>query len=278
MPTATTVSIVPGEQFGKVLSVDTPATAAVTPAAADLHAPDPVVIAAKKSMRASIGQTLTALPAAQVAADSASLLARLIANPAYVRSAALCLYVSMPSGELQTLELLRHAFAAGKKVFVPRIDPLPKKSAASVASAPAASSVTVAAPAAPGPVSPGRMRMLELHSMAELQSFVPNRWGIREPPLFLADGVTARLDAVDCAELDLVVCPGVAFDSQRRRLGHGKGYYDSWLAAMRTRRSARAQPTPRTIAIGFDEQIVEAVPVGAFDLSLDEILTPSHHF
>jgi len=122
------------------------------------------------------------------------------------------------------------------------------------------------------------MRMVQLHGLEELESIEPNRWGIREPPPTLSDGVSPRLDALDFEELDLVICPGVAFDPRRRRLGHGKGYYDSWIAGVQQRRSERSLLPVRTVAIGFDQQVVETVPVGPLDLELDEVLTPSHHF
>ena len=125
------------------------------------------------------------------------------------------------------------------------------------------------------------MRMLEVHSLAELESFAPNRWGIREPPLTATNSqgeAVPRLGAHECPELDLMVCPGVAFDSQCRRLGHGKGYYDTFLASLQSHRAALSLPPVATIAIGFDEQVVESVPVGSLDLPLDEILTPTKHF
>lgn len=68
---------------------------------------------------------------------------------------------------------------------------------------------------------------------------------------------------------DLVFAPLVAADLRGGRLGYGKGYYDRSLAALRA-----AKPV-RVIGIAFEEQIVEAVPTGAFDERLDALLTPS---
>ena len=82
-------------------------------------------------------------------------------------------------------------------------------------------------------------------------------FGIREP-------------SVSCPEiplnrLDLVLVPGVAFDFQGRRLGRGKGFYDRLLADVHGVKCG----------VGFDEQIVEVVPVGPLDVHLDCILTPT---
>ncbi|KUF97116.1 hypothetical protein AM588_10009274 [Phytophthora nicotianae] len=51
-----------------------------------------------------------------------------------------------------------------------------------------------------------------------------DKWQIPDPPL-LSDTGTPRDDAVQGDELELVLLPGVAFDRQGGRLGHGKGYY-----------------------------------------------------
>ena len=81
--------------------------------------------------------------------------------------------------------------------------------------------------------------------------------GIREPTEACAEFPLSRLD--------LVLVPGVAFDLQGRRLGRGKGYYDRLLADVRGVKCG----------VGFDEQIVDAIPVGPLDVQLDCILTPT---
>lgn len=95
--------------------------------------------------------------------------------------------------------------------------------------------------------------MLRLRTLAEYEGMKMNRWGIREPEEEYAAGVeeisqgspspdqsqsqnerVRRENALDPSTggsgLDLILSPGVAFDEQAGRLGHGKGYYDRYLA------------------------------------------------
>ena len=67
---------------------------------------------------------------------------------------------------------------------------------------------------------------------------------------------------------NILLVPLLAFDRERRRLGHGKGYYDRTLARLRD-----ADPTVRAIGIAFAAQEVDAVPVDAFDQTLDMVIT-----
>ena len=71
--------------------------------------------------------------------------------------------------------------------------------------------------------------------------------------------------ALDVAELDLVVVPGVAFDRSCGRVGYGGGYYDRLLEKRRDGVAA--------IAIAFALQIVDRVPSGAIDRRIDGVVT-----
>lgn len=62
--------------------------------------------------------------------------------------------------------------------------------------------------------------------------------------------------------IDIVLVPGLAFDSQYHRLGYGKGYYDRWLA----------QHQVFSIGIGYREQKAERVPVDSHDVELNQLL------
>jgi 5-formyltetrahydrofolate cyclo-ligase len=91
-------------------------------------------------------------------------------------------------------------------------------------------------------------------SQADLQS---GQFGIREPGFSCPEIAWNRLD--------LVLVPSVAFDARGGRLGRGKGFYDRLLAAV-----------PGTkCGVAFDEQIVNAVPVGPLDVRVNCILTPT---
>jgi len=71
----------------------------------------------------------------------------------------------------------------------------------------------------------------------------------------------------DPTTVDVVVVPGVAFTPAGARLGQGGGWYDRFLAEVR--------PDCTLIGVGFDPQLVDALPTEAHDISLDIIVTES---
>lgn len=85
----------------------------------------------------------------------------------------------------------------------------------------------------------------------------PGKFGIREP-LPSCPEVSLNL-------LDLILVPGVAFDARGARLGRGRGFYDRLLAGVRGTKCG----------VAFEEQLVDAVPVGPLDIHLNCILTPT---
>jgi 5-formyltetrahydrofolate cyclo-ligase len=71
--------------------------------------------------------------------------------------------------------------------------------------------------------------------------------------------------SVPLNQLDLVLVPGVAFDSAGRRLGRGKGFYDRLLAEVRGHKCG----------VAFDEQVVAELPEEPHDVRVDSIVTPT---
>lgn len=143
----------------------------------------------------------------------------LFAMQEYQAAKRIGIYLSMPSSEIDTAAVVRHALATGKKVFVPYTYKLPPSSTLEAGSV---------------------MDMVALHSLSDYESLKPDKWGIPTPPegsvqgrenCFgyhgLSEGIVAEMNKE--AGLDLIVMPGIAFDVELRRLGHGKGFYDSFL-------------------------------------------------
>lgn len=70
---------------------------------------------------------------------------------------------------------------------------------------------------------------------------------------------------VEPHELDLLFVPGVAFDSEGRRLGYGRGYFDRLLS--RTTRDALR------VGLAFESQIVPHVPTESHDIPMSLVVT-----
>jgi 5-formyltetrahydrofolate cyclo-ligase len=100
---------------------------------------------------------------------------------------------------------------------------------------------------------------LALHWVEVDSNLAPGAMGIPEP-----DEACAWAAPDD---FDLVIVPGVAFDASCARLGFGGGFYDSLLPLL-------PQTTP-TVALAFDEQLVEIVPCEEHDARVDIVVTPS---
>ncbi|KAJ1741725.1 hypothetical protein LPJ78_001695 [Coemansia sp. RSA 989] len=133
----------------------------------------------------------------------------------------------MDKGELQTYMLIKDAWKNGKTVYVPRC------------------------------VGQNDMQMVRLEGQDDLDSLPRNKWGIPEP-------ATDRA-AVDPLLLDFIVVPGVAFDREGNRCGHGRGYYDRYLAKA---------TNAFTCAVCLSDQVLDQVPADEHDKKPDIILAP----
>lgn len=89
----------------------------------------------------------------------------------------------------------------------------------------------------------------------DLDAVAPGFYGIPEP------GEGARVAEDEDA---LILMPGLAFDGRGYRVGYGGGYYDRYLAR---------HPDHPTLALCYDFQIVEEVPVDEHDIPVQLMLT-----
>jgi 5-formyltetrahydrofolate cyclo-ligase len=106
------------------------------------------------------------------------------------------------------------------------------------------------------PVVSGRGKPLIMRAYAFGDQLTAGVWGIREP----------KPEAPEVLP-DIVLVPLLAFDRRGHRIGHGAGYYDLTLTALRARRSVVA------VGIAFAMQEIGSVPSTPRDARLDLVLT-----
>ncbi len=97
-------------------------------------------------------------------------------------------------------------------------------------------------------------KIMEFYSYTASTTLELNRYGILEP--LISPEKQTHL-------LDIIITPLVAFDNRLNRLGQGLGYYDRYLS------TAHAI----TVGVGYEIQRVHAVPVEAWDIPLDFVIT-----
>jgi 5-formyltetrahydrofolate cyclo-ligase len=89
--------------------------------------------------------------------------------------------------------------------------------------------------------------------------------GLTDGPLGLCEPATRRLGADALGAVDVVVIPALAVDRLGNRLGRGRGFYDRALADV----------VAPIVAVLYDAEIVEELPVDAHDRRVDTVLTPA---
>ena len=85
--------------------------------------------------------------------------------------------------------------------------------------------------------------------------FQKNKFGIPE---------ICNSEAEIADHIDLMICPGIAFDSKKNRVGYGGGYYDRYLTSASYNHLGM---------LGFSMQKTESISVDSFDIPMDFILT-----
>ena len=91
--------------------------------------------------------------------------------------------------------------------------------------------------------------------IASLDELVPARYGIPAP--------TEAMPSLEHTEIDFIVVPSVAFDTDGFRLGHGGGYYDRYMA----------KSTAFRCGIARERMLLPRVPRGRYDLAVDCLVT-----
>lgn len=66
---------------------------------------------------------------------------------------------------------------------------------------------------------------------------------------------------------DLIVIPGLGFDREGGRLGHGGGHYDRLLAGL--------PATCLRVGFAYDQQVLDRVPTEEHDIGVHALVTPT---
>ncbi|KAI9569870.1 hypothetical protein HD554DRAFT_456716 [Boletus coccyginus] len=201
---------------------------------------------AKKALRRSVAKTLRDLTQSDLQSQSEAIIAKVIALPAFKRAKTISCYLSMPTAEVQTMALISNILADsnGKKLFVPSLTS-----------------------------KEGQMDFVRLYDNEDLRTLPAGLWGIPEPTAEWQSEKRQSVSDASCENLDLIIMPGVAFDSSLSRLGHGKGYYDGFISFYV---GDAKRPRPLLVALSLQQQLLEVgeVPMTERDWKVDMIITP----
>ncbi|KAF2722484.1 nagb/rpia/CoA transferase-like protein [Polychaeton citri CBS 116435] len=208
-----------------------------------------------------------------VLSESSTVCNRIMHSALYMNATRIGCYLSMPGAEIQTGNFVRHALSHGKRVFVPYLyKPTPSKTSDEAEAKP----------------KRRIMELLELNGLQDYESLERDSWGI---PTLKADSVADRWNAMggkgtsdvqdadnEGAEheergLDLLVVPGVAFDEEGRRLGHGAGFYDRFLQQSGQEVAGKREHGVR-IGVGLTGQMVGTgrIPMEDTDWAMDAVV------
>lgn len=73
-----------------------------------------------------------------------------------------------------------------------------------------------------------------------------------------------RVEQIALESIDVMILPGIAFDCEGNRIGHGKGYYDRLL---------QEHHHAHRFGLAFELQIVKKIPTDRHDKKVEKIIT-----
>ncbi|MBI3399469.1 MAG: 5-formyltetrahydrofolate cyclo-ligase [Deltaproteobacteria bacterium] len=187
----------------------------------------PSIAEKKDSLRRDILQKRFKLPFEEVFKLSSIIQKRFLDLRELRNARRLALYASFKN-EVLTDDIFEYAISHGKEVFFPRV------------------------------VRGERgLIFLKVHGEKDL---APGSYEIQEPP---RDG----RETAPLSSFDIIIVPGVAFDTSGNRLGYGKGYYDKAVEDVKE--------GCLIAALAFNFQILDRVPAETHDVKITKIVTES---
>ena len=185
----------------------------------------------KNKLREMFLRKRESIPKSELYTKSEAITEIILSSSLYNDADKIFCFISV-SGEPNTSRIILESLSQGKEVYVPRTKP---------------------------------NRIMETVRVDYMEWETADDWpvdfGIPVPPPALKNDGTA--------EFDLVIVPSVAVDIYGYRLGHGGGYYDTFIA-----KNTILQDRPVFIAIQFSDFFInKALPREAHDMRVDLIAT-----
>lgn len=190
--------------------------------------------AAKKQLRKELKKRLSSLSQREMQRQSDIVTGKVLSHPKYLTGKRLSIFLSMKD-EINTDKVLKDALKTGKEVFIPKY------------------------------VGP-KMEMVKLYSIEDYENLPETSWHIKQPH----DEDDSRETALSSGGLDLILVPGLGFTRNGKRLGRGKGYYDTYIE-----KTESLGPKPFLLGLAFSVQICDDIPVSTHDRLIDEVLYDS---
>ncbi|MBX3388701.1 MAG: 5-formyltetrahydrofolate cyclo-ligase [Phycisphaeraceae bacterium] len=189
------------------------------------------LVAEKQAARAELRALWRALPAHELASVSDGVVRQLQSLPEWKAATRILLYSPMPV-EIDISTLATEALHATKTVCVPRTD-----------------------------WSAGLLHPVVVTDWSDADR------GKRDPSRPLVPVPVESAERLDPRSLDLVIVPGLGFDTRGNRLGRGAGFYDRFL--LENSLGARA------CGLIPERMLRQKIPAGAMDAPVSMIVTES---
>lgn len=197
------------------------------------------VYVAKKLLRKNLMKTLKGLDENIRKSESKSVQELIMNHTAFKNSKIVLLYIPLKY-ECDTFEIIKCCEKMKKRMFVPKV------------------------------LSKTDMDFYEAYSYEDILNFPKSSLGILEPK---EEKGRAKIFESG-TQADLLLLPGVGFDKECNRLGHGYSFYDSF----QTKYYEKFGKYMIRMGMGLNCQIVDDIPHNEKDIRLDYVVTPSKIF
>lgn len=178
----------------------------------------------KREMRRLALERRRALDDQHSGAAARAIWARIEAMEVYAEAKRIVFYVSSKDNEVDTTKAMDRAIDRGIEVIVPIVEP--------------------------------GARTMVWSRLESRNQLVPGTFGILEPR-------PEERNLVDPGTADVIIVPLIAFDSHRRRIGYGGGFYDRFLSTF----------DGPTISPAFSVQQMPRIYTGPHDITINHIVT-----